>query len=103
MEEIMEKMEKLAILRKEFDALKGSFDKETAVIQDKIKALESEIKEEVIKLQHSFKGQNIDVIYVKGKESWDGKILTGYAVAHPEILAAKKIGQPTVQFRLHKE
>lgn len=103
MEELMSKIEQLGILKKEFNKLKGNFDNDTANIQDQIKLLEDEIEEEVLKLQKSLKGQGIDVIYNKGRESWDGKILTGYAVAHPEILAAKKVGQPTVSFRLHKD
>ena len=103
MEELMLKMEKLAILKNEFNALKGTFDQDTADIQDRIAVLESEIKEAVLNLKQSLRGKGIDVVYNKGRESWDGKILTGYAVAHPEILAAKKVGQPTVSFRLHKE
>lgn len=103
MEELMTKMEKLAILKREYNSKKSKFDNDTANLQEDIKVLEDEIEVEVLKLQKSLKGQGIDVIYNKGRESWDGKILTGYAVAHPEILAAKKIGQPTVSFRLHKD
>ena len=103
MEELMTKMEKLAILKREYNSKKSKFDNDTSDLQENIKALEDEIEVEVLKLQKSLKGQGIDVIYNKGRESWDGKILTGYAVAHPEILAAKKIGQPTVSFRLHKD
>lgn len=103
MEELMGKLEKLAILRTEFESLKGKFDSDTFDLQDRIKLLETEIKDEVLNLKQSLKGKGIDVVYNKGRESWDGKILTGYAVAHPEILAARKIGNPTVSFRLHKE
>lgn len=103
MEELMTKMEKLAILKREYNSKKSKFDNDTANLQEDIKVLEDEIEVEILKLQKSLKGQGIDVIYNKGRESWDGKILTGYAVAHPEILAAKKIGQPTVSFRLHKD
>lgn len=103
MEELMKKLEKLAILRTEFESLKGKFDEDTLDLQDRIKLLETEIKEEVLGLKQSLRGKGIDVVYNKGRESWDGKILTGYAVAHPEILAARKVGNPTVSFRLHRE
>ncbi len=103
MEELMKKLEKLAILRTEFESLKGKFDTDTFDLQDRIKLLETEIKEEVLGLKQSLRGKGIDVVYNKGRESWDGKILTGYAVAHPEILAARKVGNPTVSFRLHRE
>ena len=103
MEELMSKMEQLAILKREFNTQKAIFNNDTADLQENIKVLEDEIEEEVLKLQRSLKGQGIDVIYNKGKETWDSKILRGYAVAHPEILVAKKIGQPTVYFRIHKD
>lgn len=102
MEELMNKLEELAILRNKFEFLKNAFDTNTYELQEQIKQLESEIKVEVLELKQSLKGKGIDVIYNKGRESWDGKILTGYAVAHPEILTARKIGNPTVSFKLHK-
>ena len=43
------------------------------------------------------------VFLCEDKTSWDGKLLEGYAVAHPEILAARKVGKPTVSFRTVKE
>lgn len=109
MEELMsveitleEKMNILADARLRFTDLKNSFDRETADLQEAIKGLEEEIKAEVIKIGETVKTEHISAIYCKGKETWDGKLLTGYAVAHPEILAAKKVGQPTVSFRLAK-
>ncbi len=38
-------------------------------------------------------------IWNKGRASWDGKKLEGYAMDHPEILQAQKVGEPTVTFR----
>ncbi len=38
-------------------------------------------------------------IYSKGRMSWDGKRLDGYATAHPEILAFRSEGQPSVSIR----
>lgn len=103
MDDFMTKINKLAILKTEYKALEDSFKKDNAEMESNIKDLEAEIKQEVLKMQKSVKGEGIDVIYCKGKTSWDGKLLAGYAVAHPEILAAKKEGQPTVSFKLIKE
>ena len=102
-EEILRKVRILAIARQEFKALEDKFNEETADMQERIKELESDIKEFVIESKQSIKSEDIDVIYSKGRESWDGKILTGYAVAHPEILAALKVGNPTVSFRLKRK
>ena len=103
MEELMNKLEELSSLRKQFNEKKNQFDEQTYDLQARIKLLEEEIKTAVLELKQSLKGKGIDVIYNKGRETWDGKILTGFAVAHPEILIAKKIGQPTVSFKPHKE
>ena len=101
--DLLQKMQKLAIIKGEFKALKTTFDEETADIQDRIKEIEAEIETEIINRGESVKSEYIDAIYNKGRESWDGKILKGYAVAHPEILAARKIGNPTVSFRLKNQ
>ena len=102
MEELISKLNKLGIVKAEFKALKTKFDADTEELQNGIKELETEIEAEVLKMGESVKTEGIDAIYNKGRESWDGKILKGYSVAHPEILAARKIGQPTVSFRLKK-
>lgn len=59
----MKKLEKLAILRTEFESLKGKFDTDTFDLQDRIKLLETEIKEEVLGLKQSLRGKGIDVVY----------------------------------------
>jgi len=59
-----------------------------------ISELEVEIKEMVIVHGESVKGEHMMVSFNKGRASWDGKGLDGYAVAHPEILQFKKIGNP---------
>ena len=53
------------------------------------------IKEEVLTRGESVTGDPLSAIWVKGRHTWDGKGLAGYAVAHPEILAFQKVGNPT--------
>lgn len=64
-------------------------------------ALREQIKQAVLKAAHSVKGKFIQAVWAKGREGgWDGDKLKGYAMAHPEIMAAKKPdGEPTVSFR----
>ena len=48
------------------------------------------------------KANGLMAVYNKGRVSWDSKLLDGYAVAHPEILAARKEGDPSVTIRTVK-
>ena len=61
------------------------------------------IKEEVLTRGESIKGDPLSALWVKGRHTWDGKGLAGYAVAHPEIKAFEKVGQPSVTIKTNKE
>lgn len=61
------------------------------------------VKAEVVERGESVTGNPLSAIYVKGKTSWDGKGLTGYAVAHPEINAFKKVGNPSCSIKASTE
>lgn len=62
-------------------------------------ALLEEIKAEVLTAGSTAKGSKYMAVWNKGRESWDGKKLNGFAMAHPEILQAKNVGEPTVSIR----
>ena len=68
-------------------------------LQTGIDQLTSEIKSDVVTGCTTVKGNYLMAVWNKGRESWDGKLLSGYAVAHPEILTARKIGEPSVTIR----
>jgi len=70
------------------DALSGGIDSLTA-----------EIKAEVIAAGTTVKSERLQAVYAKGRISWDSKALDGYAVAHPEIGAFRKTGEPSVSIR----
>jgi len=63
--------------------------------------LSEEIKADVLATGATVKGSYLMAVYVKGREGgWDSGKLKGFAMAHPEILQAKKPdGEPTVSFR----
>ena len=75
------------------------FYSKTEGAKDNIATLEKEIKEAVINHGSTVKSEFLMAVYNKGRVSWDGKGLAGFAVAHPEIEAFKKIGKPSVSFR----
>lgn len=66
-----------------------------------ILTLTEEIKQAVLINGESVKGTYLHAVYAKGREGgWDGAKLKGFAMAHPEIMAAKKPdGEPTVSIR----
>ena len=99
MQNLTEKINELADLRTDFELLKAKFEAENYELKEKISDLEAEIKSEILKKGETVSTEKMSAIWVKGRVSWDGKLLEGYAVAHPEVLAARKIGEPTVSFR----
>ena len=62
-------------------------------------ALEEDIKDAVLALGESVKSDRMQAVWNKARETWDSKNLDGYAAARPEILAFKKVGEPSVSFR----
>ena len=97
-----EKMNLLADLKLRFIEEENKFKSETADLRESMLSLEEEIKKEVISLGKTVRAEYITATYNKGKETWNGKLLDGYAVAHPEILKLKRIGEPTISFRLRR-
>ena len=71
-------------------------------VEQQCDELEMQVKGAVIFAGESVKSEWLHAIYQKGRETWDGKALSGFAAAHPEILAFKKIGEPTVTIRISK-
>ena len=86
-----------AILKK-IDALKASKEN----MADAVTKLETDIKNAIIVRGESLKATTLHAVWAKGRETWDGKGLAGYAIAHPEVLAFKKTGEPSVSIRAVK-
>ena len=77
----------------------ATYAENQAACSDAIRSLEVRILAEVLERGETVKATGIMAVWNKGRETWDGKSLTGYAAAHPEILAFKKVGEPTVTIR----
>ena len=100
---IEEKMDLLAGLKTAYAEAKADFEANTAEAREMIQNLEAEITAAVLEKGETVKTESISAVWNKGKTTWDGKLLEGYALAHPDILAAKKVGEPTVSFRLARK
>jgi hypothetical protein len=65
-----------------------------------IAQVEATIKADVIAAGCTFKSANLMAVYNKPRVTWDSRGLSGYAVAHPEIDAFCKVGDPSVTIRI---
>lgn len=71
-------------------------------LQESIGDRERAIKMDTLEHGETVRGATLMAVWNKGRTSWDTKGLSGYAVAHPEILAFQKNGKPSVSIRVRK-
>lgn len=117
----VEALDKLAELKAQADALRLDWEaKRTAImapvmaevnaldceyaplmeaVQQKAADMEAAVKDAVIANGATVKGAYLQAVYAKGRVSWDGKALDGYAAAHPEITTFRTVGAPSVSIR----
>ncbi len=92
----------MATIKDELDALeielKPTLDSATT---QKAEA-ESALKAAVLATGNTIRGSHLMAMWVKGRETWDTSKLAGFAVAHPELLELRKVGDPTVTIRAIK-
>ena len=112
---IAKRLDELSVLRTEEQVLRElrqavidatpevqAYNGQINALSEKMAALTTRIKEDVLRLEESVKGQWLQAVLAKGRTTWDTKKLEGYAIAHPEIERFKKTGNPTVSIRKRK-
>jgi hypothetical protein len=67
-----------------------------------LKDREEHIKQRVVAIGATVKGENGTAVYNGGRVSWNTKGLEGYALAHPMIKQFRTYGKPYVSLRLNK-
>ena len=92
----------LAAVQPELDALDVEYGPLFAIAEDRAAELTTAVKAAVLAHGLTVKGAALQAVYARGRESWDGRALAGYAAAHPEVLAFQKIGEPSVSIRTVK-
>ena len=80
------------------DVLK-EVDKNLETISYNLATAKDMVTSQVLTSKETYKGKAYMAVWNKGRESWDTSKLAGYAVAHPELLALKSVGEPSVSFR----
>lgn len=86
-------------VRKAIEELNAEYSPMIEAVQTELAETKAAIEKQVLEVTATWKGSRYMAVWNKGRESWDGKALDGFAMAHPEILQAKKTGSPTVSFR----
>jgi len=88
---------------KKIEAVEAEYKTMTIAAGSNIFELRSQISDQVKSLGETVKASHYMAVYSKPRETWDGKGLAGFAVAHPEIEAFRKVGSPTVSIRAIKK
>ncbi len=66
-------------------------------------SVKAAVKDATLALGSTVKGANhMTAVWSKGRVTWDGKGLAGYMVAHPEVGAFRREGEPSVSIRRGK-
>lgn len=68
-------------------------------VQAELATLADTIKRAVAPLGTSVKGIAMQAVYTPPRPLWDDGMLHGFAMAHPEILKARKTSEPSVSLR----
>jgi len=79
--------------------IEAEFVEKVATASEKSSNFEGEIKQAIISHGQSVKGAYLHAIFMKGRVSWDNKGLDGFMIAHPEIVAFRKEGEPSCSLR----
>ena len=98
----IEKLNELSEKKSRLEELKRLWEISNAELIGEIKTLESEIEESVLESGETVKGESLMAVWVSGKMTWNGKMLKKFAEEYPAILAASKVGNPSVSFRTVK-
>ena len=96
-DEILTPEQKAAI-----EDIKTEFNEKIDALTERNVTISNTLKAYVIENGSTLNGQLHQVVYTKGRVSWDTKKLDGYAAAHPEILEFKTEGEPSASLRARR-
>ena len=95
----MEKARQDAIpqeVREQLETIEAEYQPKLDALQEKLKSLEDEVKEQVLNTCSTLKGNVVMAVYRRGSTKWDEKHLERLAAEYPRILEAKIEGKPSV-------
>ena len=80
----------------------ANLKQEIAEYNAEMQFLENAVKGYVLIRGKTLKGDYYDVVFSKGRTTWNSKALEGYALIHPEILTCRQTGEPSASLRIVK-
>lgn len=83
-------------------AIEEQYADRLAAAEDRLDVAETDVRTAILAYGASMKGTMYHAVYTKGRTSWDSKGLDGYAVAYPEVLRFRSVGEPSVSIRAAK-
>jgi hypothetical protein len=89
-------------IQAQLDDLDAEMETTLEPVNQAVSDLTETVKQNVIVTGASVKGTFLQAVYSKPRVSWDNKGLDGFMVAHPEIKAFRKEGEPSVSIRTVK-
>ena len=81
--------------RKAYDDVQIQIESCNDVIKDQT----ATVKDAVLVLKETVKGEGLQAVYSNGKTSWNTDQLLGYAKTHKAVLEMKKEGDPSISIR----
>jgi len=83
-------------VREQIETIEAEYQPKLDALREKLKSLEDEVKELVLNIGSTLKGNVVMAVYRKGSTKWDEKHLERLAAEYPRILEAKIEGKPSV-------
>jgi hypothetical protein len=95
----------LAAVADKLEGIDGEYDRTIGTLEITASVLDADIKASWLTLSptlgdmKSLKCDHLMVMYSAPHPVWDSKKLAGFAMAHPEILAARSMSEPKVTIK----
>lgn len=79
--------------------IEAEFKDKVQAVQAEVEALKEQIKQAVLVIGETVRGEFYQAVFVKGRVKWNNAMLEGYALQNPEVLHARTYDDPTVAIR----
>lgn len=89
-------------IREKLDEIEAEFSGKFEIAERQKKAFAEMVKSAVVEHGQTVKGGVFSAVWSKPRVNWDTKMLEGFALTHPEIITARKTGEPSVSIRINK-
>ena len=89
----------LDMVREQLEAVDAAFAEQIQAAAAASTAAENEVRDLVLQLGRSLALAGIRAYYRNGAVTWNNEKMAAYARMHPEVLAFRKVGRPTVALR----